>query len=406
MWWAAVAFACVPIDSGDRVLLVVPETPGVSEAMRARVERVLRNEGGWLPRAATDRALGEEGGARRRARVLAESRTRLARAQALFRELEDEAALDVLAGLTSALTSVHQEPEAVALLARSHLLAGAIYLARGRTRAGRTRLQRALDLDPELNPSRIRYAPRVLMELAALRATERAVGRLVVERLDGPPATVYLDGRPVGTTPLSLPAVPEGRHLLRVSAPGATSYLSTVDVARSRDTRVRVRLLDDPEVQRVGSLGPWRARGVEDVLRLLIERGRADRVVVAWVRPAAGTSLDGRPQLAVQLRADGGGATSAILSDIPSALEDLRTCRPAAPRALGFSARPAPAAVPRMPALQRARSSRETDRKWFASPWAWGAAGAVVFGVTAAVVAARAAQGPPDAVQIRVTPRP
>lgn len=397
------AMACLPIDPVVRVLLVVAEDPMVSQGQRAELETRLRESGSWLPPESSERALSEEGAREVRNQVILSARTRLRKAESLFRELEDEKALDVLAGITSSLTSVHQEPEALALLARAHLLAGAIYMARGRTQAGRNRLQRALDLDPDLTPSRARYAPQVLMEVAALKASDRPAGRLVVEHLNGPPAWVYLDGRKLGRTPLALSAAPAGRHLLRVSRSGYTSFLSTVDVDPSRDTVVEVRLTADPEVQQIEDLNRRLddPKSREPLLGLLRQRGDADRVVVARIVPARDTALDGHPEPYVELMSDGGGRSVGPLRQAPTVLERLAQCT-----AHWDPVYLAPAVAPRTSILTDGRPYDPPKRKWTESPWVWGAAGAVVFGVTAALVASRASEGPPDSVQIQVTPRP
>jgi len=56
--------------------------------------------------------------------------------------------------------------------------------------------------------------------LEQARRLERAQTHGVLRVLCRPPGQVYLDGRAVGRTPLSLPEVPVGRHLVEVAAAG------------------------------------------------------------------------------------------------------------------------------------------------------------------------------------------
>ncbi len=61
------------------------------------------------------------------------------------------------------------------------------------------------------------------LERARSLATRRHLG--ILEVVSQPTAQVWLDGRPVGHTPLRLPAVAAGEHLLEVRAFGASKRL-------------------------------------------------------------------------------------------------------------------------------------------------------------------------------------
>lgn len=399
---------CSPVDPAESLLLVVPEDPWVSAEARSRLESNLRG-GDWtfLSSDASTRALGAERGAARRRRVLEENRLRLQRAAIQFRELEDELALDLVSDVTTELVGIHQEPGAVELLAEAHLLAGAIFLARGRIEAGRTRLQRALDLNPALAPPRDRYAPRVLAELANTRASEgtRPRGELFLRvRPAHDRMRAFIDGRPIEDWPerpfIGLGA---GRHLIRVSAPGTLSYLGSVEVRPFESTELELRLAPDPVVARLSELSGRLRSGddVDELLAALAQRAGANRTVAAWVRVSADAHPDGRDPLGATIVTQGGGraeARSLDLEEVRGALDRSLACGSTS------TTRLAPALIP--PASGRVSHEPDPPPRWYERPWIWAAVGVVAVGVTSSIVAARASSGPPDAVDIELIPRP
>jgi hypothetical protein len=94
----------------------------------------------------------------------------------------------------------------------------------------------------------LRGTPDELIEavrVAAYRllAPEQLKGEIAV-LTDLVGANVYLDGAPVGTTPLASPirGAALGRHTLRVAAKGYTAFEETVEVRFQKTSRVLVRL--------------------------------------------------------------------------------------------------------------------------------------------------------------------
>ena len=57
-----------------------------------------------------------------------------------------------------------------------------------------------------------------------------------------PGATVFLDGRLVGTTPLSLPSVSAGSHAIRLELDGYRRWTSAIRVVASEQNRVTASL--------------------------------------------------------------------------------------------------------------------------------------------------------------------
>jgi hypothetical protein len=73
---------------------------------------------------------------------------------------------------------------------------------------------------------------------------ERAVAQVgslqVVSRPSG--AQVYLDDVRVGTTPMTLGMVSEGRHRVRLDLPGYRPWTTSVDVTGDNPTRIGASL--------------------------------------------------------------------------------------------------------------------------------------------------------------------
>lgn len=80
--------------------------------------------------------------------------------------------------------------------------------------------------------------PRVPAAGAAITRREGSI--LVVSRPPG--ADVALDGRVVGQTPMSIPNVTEGMHVLGIELPGFSRWATTVRVEAGQPTRVGASL--------------------------------------------------------------------------------------------------------------------------------------------------------------------
>ena len=302
--------------------LVVTSKDAVLRAKAAGVERHLRRAFAdrvtLLAQSTTRQVLSAEGDRSARALIVADAKDRLAQAMARFRELEDRAALELIAKITTRLSAVSQSQGAVKLLAQAHLLAGAIFLARDRVDAAQARLRRALQLDPNIEAPPNRYARRVRAELVALRTGSGPEHRLDITLAEpAAGAEVYVDGRPRGQPPVRL-EIPVGRHLVRISAPGRRTFHTTVLVRRDRPTRLEARLAIDTEVRQIANVAGWlndpEAR--EQTIALIARRAGVESVLLAELRLdeqrgttatatfAAVLRLDDRPPQTTSLRTE------------------------------------------------------------------------------------------------------
>ncbi|MBU4604241.1 MAG: PEGA domain-containing protein [Proteobacteria bacterium] len=96
--------------------------------------------------------------------------------------------------------------------------------------------------------------------LEQARRLERAQTHGVLRVLCRPPGQVYLDGRAVGRTPLSLPEVPVGRHLVEVAA-GGLRQGRTLDVKGMTTVTVEFDLGPHaPEAPQAPATGAYQSR--------------------------------------------------------------------------------------------------------------------------------------------------
>ncbi|MCB9653646.1 MAG: PEGA domain-containing protein [Deltaproteobacteria bacterium] len=421
--------ACSPLPSDASIVLVVlpvnanpeaaPPAPAIAATIRAAAapaqdadsapeaghEGALRIVSDDVSR----HALTVESQESQRIRAVDDARVMLAHAEERFRQLDDEVALGILAKATSRLASAHDQAGAIELLAETHLLAGAIYLARDRVDAARKRLQRALDLAPDIAPARDRYTSRLLAELEGLRAAEaqRPVGRVLVTlRNDDLAAEIFLDGRAVGTTPATLEAVGVGRHLLRITAPGRRSHVASIDVGQDADAQVSVHLPVDEELSAIMALGAdWRAhRPIDETLRLIARRANANRTLLAIPMLSAALAPDGRAETALELVLSGGASPVYIdrcdPASVREALRTLMRCERTSP-----VPRAAPALLDLGNPLAQASAVPSEPSLW-AQPWFWAGAAITTVVVSSAVVMARTQKGPPEALRVTLVPRP
>lgn len=76
---------------------------------------------------------------------------------------------------------------------------------------------------------------------AAPAAASTAPGTMVIATRPAG-ARVFLDGRPAGTTPVTIPNVSPGAHQLRLELPGHRPWTTAVDVTSNQTRRVSASL--------------------------------------------------------------------------------------------------------------------------------------------------------------------
>ncbi|MEL7371289.1 MAG: PEGA domain-containing protein [Myxococcota bacterium] len=412
LWlWALTATSTCPAPTGDVLLVVTSADPQLrrqAPSIARHIRRTIDDRLSLLPASSALTAMTAEGGAAERAKTVIQARLRLNVAVERFRELEDTAALDAISDVIVRLSAVSQSPDAIGLLAEAHLLAGAVFLARNRIDAATARLRRALALQPNIKAPATRYAPRVRAELAALRGDPGTPAVLSVDvEPPEPNASVFVDGRLRGTTPIVLTNLPMGRHLVRVSAPGRLSFHTSVRLGE-RARRVTAQLPIDPEVQQLTDVAQWLGseKSRMQTLELLARRAEAQAVLLAELRLAEKRSLTATATLAVVLRLSNSiderpPQTSALnKTALRNKVDALIKCAPAT---LPFAVAPPLADWPTPATSVKAMTE---PPGWWTRPWVWAVFALIAIGGAGAVAASRNADGPPDEVEITLIPRP
>ena len=122
-----------------------------------------------------------------------------------------------------------------AVLYEALLLQALSLFERGQTEAARSTLARLGALAPDMAPTE---PPGLVSLWREARATREKPGRLEITTA-GPPAEIRLDGRPLGPTPVIVPKLSAGLHLLGAEWHDAT-VSQTVQIAPGRPMRVAI----------------------------------------------------------------------------------------------------------------------------------------------------------------------
>jgi hypothetical protein len=104
-----------------------------------------------------------------------------------------------------------------------------------------TLAQRAHSITVRLSPERAALAAAAAPPALSAAAADTGSGQLTVESRPAG-AQVFIDGRLVGTTPLSLDEVPAGEHALHLDRDGYRRWSSPIRIAGAQRNRVAASL--------------------------------------------------------------------------------------------------------------------------------------------------------------------
>ena len=112
------------------------------------------------------------------------------------------------------------------------MLLGAVYILKGDERRGSSALEQAISIFPgaEPDPRVFNPAMRVQFGQAGARLAAEATGTLFIATSPSY-ASVFVDGRFAGVSPLPVDGLPPGRHIVRVERPGYLPWGKPVEVA-------------------------------------------------------------------------------------------------------------------------------------------------------------------------------
>lgn len=191
-----------------------------------------------------------------RARAPASPAARLSFAQTQFNRGEFQAALETL-------QSLDDDTQDDALLAQSKLLQGQCRAARRDFAEAEKAFAEALKHNPESSLDPARVDPTLVRMLEGLRARMKGELRIETNR----PARVYIDGQPMGTSPVQT-ELSIGRHVLEARAPeGGDSARAETVVGVGKSSSVKLMLatvaLAEPAAvvpasERAGTAPAWK----------------------------------------------------------------------------------------------------------------------------------------------------
>ncbi|MBN8231414.1 PEGA domain-containing protein [Corallococcus macrosporus] len=208
-------------------------------------------------------------------------------------ERKVRATLKEVEGSVAAMTSCFPLCDALAL----H---GAILQLRGDVEEAKLLLIDLMALNPtfELNPKRFsRDFMSLRVQVATSRTSQLRGSATFKSRPAG--ARVYVDGEPVGYTPVTLPTLPVGKHLVRMERPGFRQFGQIAEVTPD-DVEVTTALSPTATYKaydaQLDKVVPDVSRGSDKPANAVASLGKSlslDRAMVGTVRviPERGTEL-------------------------------------------------------------------------------------------------------------------
>jgi hypothetical protein len=170
----------------------------------------------------------------------------------------------------------------------------------GDKQGARAELARVFAEDPGVELDKSAFPPDLMEEADRDRGDAESQAKVDLEVTCAPPALIWIDGKPVGPSPLTVKVIP-GRHLVAASAPGY-GLAST----RSVGTRVHLDLTPIAEAAWLSSerktLGSKFESGDRaDALKAIVDRLAVDQVVALALEDEGGE----RSLVAVRVAGDG-----------------------------------------------------------------------------------------------------
>lgn len=273
---------CAPVALGlDVAVIGVHDASDGAAALDAAVrDRLIFDDRVTvLDEAAVRKRLGVKVDAALRDALLSEGRRLLDEGRALYQQAQPDAAMPLLQDAVISLADAVAATGSVDELWQAWMMLASARLAEGDEPGARDAVIAAAALQASRRPDPTSYPPDVV----ALHAEERdiLVDEAVVLRVttDVPQATLFLDGREVGVSPLDVDAVLPGQHMLvaRVS----DGRRAAVQLEVEAGSQIEIHLdLDVPRLGPVAESTSGRTRQVASVYRALARWAELDAVMI------------------------------------------------------------------------------------------------------------------------------
>lgn len=222
---------------------------------------------------------------------IAQAKQKLETARKAINQLDAAKAEKLLLEAESLFTDAAGSLSTHAELLEVYLLLGNVYLGLGRSAAAAEVFGRAARLDPRFIPDPAKHPPQVVRQLRIKQAAMRRAGLGRLQIMSKPPGQSFVDGRFLGTTPVTVRSLSPGSHIVSVRRPGFRTWTATVDVPTYKPVRVEAEM--PPRSHPQWTLGFQDDRGkavdafgapITDYYRVAAESIGANLLVYGWVK--------------------------------------------------------------------------------------------------------------------------
>jgi len=182
--------------------------------------------------------------------VLERAREQLDAGRAAYLQLELDQAIEELVGAVEGFDAASSALEDPGDLGQALLYLGASHAFNEQAREATAVFRRLHTQMPFIEPDPDTFPPDVitLYTRARPRDARRPRGRITIDS-NPPGAIAYVDFLARGRTPLTVEGLVMGEHVVRVTRPGATPFVETVNVGRRGPAESSAYLVDAPEME-------------------------------------------------------------------------------------------------------------------------------------------------------------
>lgn len=180
--------------------------------------------------------------------VLQRAREQLEAGRTAYLNLELDQAVEQLEGAVENFDAAAAALEDPNDLGQALLMLGASHAFNGQRRQALVAFRRLHTQMPFIEPDPDTFPPEVIQLYEAARPRGRSDG---VISIDSNPqgAIAYVDFLARGRTPINVEGLVAGDHVVRVTRPGATPFVETLEVHRRRAATSNAYLVDSPDLQ-------------------------------------------------------------------------------------------------------------------------------------------------------------
>ncbi len=264
------------------------------------------------------------------------ARSLVDKGEELYMSFKFSAAAATLAEAADLFTVLldHLEADDVKLLYRARLLEGLSWFDANQEAAARTAFTRLIVMRPDFEPDPSLVSPKAREAFRQALAEVRGAGLASLEVRSRPGgAEVVLDGLPRGRTPISIAALPRGKHHLRLVLPGYQAHSQEIEIRPPASAQREVRLEITPALGALERLrkaalagqSPELAKGDLDLLARSAQLGSI--VMVGLLRRSAepGAEPVARDLLVTAFRWSRSGRSAvASLTSVADAEADMK----------------------------------------------------------------------------------